>query len=115
MTAVGHTEDKHSGLCFSMGEQSTEWCGAPCTVTQLGSDGELEPCPLTLNSMVHLIRRGHGLCPQQADRLIKAVGETLGQVQVFILQWEKLRGQGPAQGHSVDPQTGQGWLQALGF
>ena len=49
----------------------------------------------------------------KSSRQTEAVGKPLGQVQVFILQQKKLRGQGLAQGHRVDLQARQGWIQAL--
>lgn len=49
----------------------------------------------------------------KSSRQTETVGKPLGQVQVFILQQKKLRGQGLAQGHRVDLQARQAWIQAL--
>lgn len=57
VTILRHTEDKHSGLCLSPWGSRVQ--SALHTVTQPGSDGEMEPCPLILNSMDHL--KGEGM------------------------------------------------------
>lgn len=84
-------------------------------ITQLGSDGlgDLEAFPQVLNSMVHLRGEGMVLPQEKLDRLRQAIGKQLSQVQVFILKQKKLRGQGLAQSHTVNPQTRQSWMQAL--